>query len=303
MPAHNDENRALNASLAGTVTLGDMTINRMAFGTMRLPGPDVWGEPVDPAEARRLLRRAVDLGVNYLDTAAYYGPLVSDRLIVEALYPYPKDVIIGTKVGGWRGSDKRWTGEAHPQQLKAAVEDNLRRLRVEQLHLVHLRYSDYSGVPFMDSLAAMIEVQQEAKIRHLGLSNVTLEQLKAAQQMVQIASVQNLYNLVDRRDEDIVDYCTQQGIPFMPFYPLAVGNLGRGIGPLVTIAQRHHVTSAQVALAWLRARSPQIVLIPGTSSIVHLEENIASVTIHVSKEEWKELAESPEVAAIPSFRE
>ncbi len=302
MSAQNDENRELNASLAGTVTLGDATINRMAFGTMRLPGPEVWGEPVDPAEARRVLRRAVELGVNYLDTAAYYGPLVSDRLIVEALYPYPKGLIIGTKVGGWRGSDKRWTAEAHPQQLKAAVEDNLRRLRVEQLHLVHLRYSEHVGVPFMESLEAMIELQQESKIRHLGLSNVTLDQLKTAQQMVQIASVQNLYNLVDRRDENIVDYCTQQGIPFLPYFPLAVGNLGRGVGPLLTIAHKHQATPAQVALAWLRARSPQIVLIPGTSSVTHLEENIASVTIHVSKEEWKELAENPEVAAIPSFR-
>jgi pyridoxine 4-dehydrogenase len=302
LAAQNEGNKGLNASQAGTVTLGDATINRMAFGTMRLPGPGVWGEPRDPQEARRVLRRAVELGVNYLDTAAYYGPLVSDRLIVEALYPYPAGLIIGTKVGGWRGSDKSWTAEARPQQLKATVEDNLDRLRLEQLHLVHLRCIEHADVPFADSLGAMIELQQEGKVRHIGLSNITLEQLTAAQKIVPIASVQNLYNLIDRRDENIIDYCTRQGIPFLSYFPLAVGNLGREVGPLTTIAQRHHATPAQVALAWLRARSPQTVLIPGTSSVAHLEENIASLTIQLDAEEQRELAESSEVASLPSFR-
>ncbi len=295
---HND----FNARLAGTVVLGDVTINRMGFGTIRLPGPGSWGYPDDAQEMLRVLRRAVDLGVNYLDTAAYYGPLVSDRLIVEALYPYPSDLIIGTKVGGWRGSDKRWTGESHPGQLQGAVEDNLSRLRLEQLPLVHFRYNEHSAVPFVDSLGAMAQLQQEGKIRHIGLSSVSLEQLKTAQKMFQVASVQNLYNLVDRRDEDILDYCTQQGIPFMPYFPLAMGRLGGEVRPLVVIAQRHHATPAQVALAWLRARSPHMVLIPGTRSVAHLEENIASVNIQLSEEEWKELAESSELAAIPSVR-
>ncbi len=249
-----------------------------------------------------MLRRAVELGVNYLDTAVYYGPLVSDRLIVEALHPYPPGLIIGTKVGGWCGSDKPWMAEAYPHQLKVTVEDNLHRLRLEQLPLVHFRSIEHADVPFLDSLAAMAELQQEGKIRHIGLSNVTLEQLEAAQKMIQISSVQNLFNLVDRRDEDMVDVCTQQGILFMPYFPLAMGKLGCGIGLLITIAQRHQATPAQVALAWLRARSPQMVLIPGTSSVAHLEENIASVTIELSKEECKELAESPVVAAIPTFR-
>lgn len=298
MTSRND----LDASLAGRVTLGDARINRMAFGTMRLPGPGVWGEPRDAHEARHVLLRAVELGVNYLDTAAYYGPLVADRLIVEALYPYSEELIIGTKVGGWRGSDKRWTSEVQPQQLKAAVEDNLDRLRLEQLHLVHFRYMSSADVPFADSLGAMTELRQAGKIRHIGLSNITLDQLITAQKMVPIVSVQNLYNLIDRRDENIVDYCTQHGIPFMPYFPLAVGNLGRAVGPLTTIAQRHHATPAQVALAWLRARSRQIVLIPGTGSVAHLEENIASLTIHLDAEELRELAESSDVAAIPSFR-
>lgn len=302
MTSQDDVHRSAHASRFGTVTLGDVTINRMGFGTIRLPGPGSWGYPDDPEEARRVLRRAVELGVNYLDTAAYYGPLVSDRLIVEALYPYPAGLIIGTKVGGWRGSDKRWTAEPHPKQLKAAVEDNLRRLRLEQLHLVHFRAIEEADVPFVDSLTAMAELQQEGKIRHIGLSNVTFEQLEVAQKLIRVASVQNLFNLVDRRDEPLLDVCTQQGIPFMPYFPLAMGKLGHGVGPLATIAHEHQATPAQVALAWLWARSPQMVLIPGTSSVAHLEENIASINVHLSQEEWQALAESPEVAAIQSFR-
>lgn len=302
MTFQNENKKELNARQAGTVTLGDAVISRMAFGTMQLPGPGVWGEPRDPQEARRVLRRAVELGINYLDTASFYGPLVSDRLIVEALYPYPAGLIIGTKVGAWRGSDKSWIHETRPEQLKISVEDNLDRLRLEQLPLVHFRYGEHAGVPFEDSLGAMIELRQAGKIRHIGLSSVTLEQLTAAQKLVPITSVQNLYNLVDRRDENILEYCSQQGIPFMPYFPLAMGNLGREVGPLTTIAQRHHATPAQVALAWLRARSHQMVLIPGTSSVAHLEENIASLAIQLDAEEQRALEESVEVASLPSFR-
>jgi pyridoxine 4-dehydrogenase len=297
-----DANERFNAGQAGTVMLGDRAINRMGFGTIRLPGPGSWGYPDDAEEMRLVLRRAIELGVNYLDTAAYYGPLVSDRLILDALYPYPPDLIIGTKVGGWRGSDRRWTGETHPKQLKGAIEDNLNRLRLEQLHLVHFRYNEHSDVPFVDSLGAMAELQQEGKIRHIGLSSVTLEQIYTAQKMIQVASVQNLYNLVDRRDEDILNYCTQQGIPFMPYFPLAMGRLGGEVRPLVTIAQTYHATPAQVALTWLRMRSPQMVLIPGTRSVAHVEENIASINIKLSEEERKELATSQELSSIQSFR-
>ena len=302
MTFSNEGASALNAQQAGTVKLGDATISRMAFGTMQLPGPGVWGEPRDPQEARRVLRRAVELGINYLDTASYYGPLVSDRLIVEALHPYPAGLIIGTKVGAWRGSDKSWIAEARPEQLKASVDDNLDRLRLEQLPLVHLRYAAHAGVPFADSLGAMIELRQAGKIRHIGLSAVTLEQVTTAQKLVPIASVQNLYNLVDRRDENILEYCSQRGIPFMPFFPLAMGTLRSEVGPLTAIAQKHHATPAQIALAWLRVRSPQMVLIPGTRSVAHLEENIASLTINLDAEEQRTLEESAEIASLPSFR-
>ncbi len=302
MTFQSDAHREFNASTAGTVQLGGLTINRMAFGTMRLPGPDVWGEPANPQEARRVLQRAVALGVNYLDTAAYYGPLVSDRLIVEALYPYPEGLVIGTKVGGWRGSDKSWTMEANPQQLKATVEDNLDRLRLEQLPLVHFRYVEHSSVPLADSLGMMAQLQQEGKIRHIGVSNLTLDQIHEAEKIVRITSVQNLYNLVDRRDEDIVDYCTEHSIPFMPYFPLAIGKLGQEVGPLVTLAQKYHATPGQISLAWLLARSPQMVLIPGTSSVAHLEDNIASVAITLTQEERQLLAASSEISSINTVR-
>ena len=302
MATQSKTKKELNAGQAGTVMLGDLTISRMAFGTMQLPGPGVWGPPHDPEEARRVLRRAVELGVNYLDTSAYYGPLVSDALIVEALYPYPAGLVIGTKVGAWRGLDKSWFPQLRPEQLKIAVEDNLDRLRLKQLALVHLRYLGGSDVPFEDSLGAMIELQQEGKIRHIGLSSVTLEQIATARKSVPIASVQNLYNLGDRRDQDILEYCSRENIPFMPFFPLAMGKLGSDVGPLAEISRRHRATPAQIALAWLLARSPQMVLIPGTSSVAHLEENIASSSVRLDAEEERMLEESAEIASIPSFR-
>ena len=297
MTVPNTNESELNAGRAGTVSIGDAPIARMGFGAMRLTGPGVWGMPHDPQEALRVLRRAIDLGVNYLDTASFYGPLVSDSLIVEALYPYPEGLVIGTKVGAWRGSDKSWIFEARPEQLKTSVEDNLDRLRLEQLTLVHLRYNQPSGVPFGESLGALIELRQAGKIRHIGLSGVTLEHLLVAEKLVPIVSVQNLYNLIDRRDEQVLEYCTQHSIPYMPFFPLATGSLGREVGPLVSIAERHHVTPAQVAVAWLCSRSPQIVLIPGTRSVVHLEENIASLAVQLDTEEQRALEESAELAS------
>lgn len=300
--SQNSENRGLNAGLASTVKIGELTINRMAYGTMKLTDQGGWGYPQDMEEARRVLRRAVELGINYVDTAAYYGPLVTDRLIYEALYPYPPGLVIGTKVGGWRGSDRSWMAELHARQLRGTVEDNIQRLHLPALPLVHLRYLEHTDVPFVDALGTMAELQKEGKILNIGLSGVTLEQIKTAQKMIQVADVQNLYNLADRRDEPILDYCTQQGIPFMPFFPLALGRLGSGVGPLKTIAQSHDATPAQIALAWLLMRSPQMVLIPGTTSVAHLEENIAAANIHLSKEEWQELAASAEVAAIPGYR-
>jgi pyridoxine 4-dehydrogenase len=302
MAVQSKRKKEFKANAAGTVMLGDLTISRMAFGTMQLPGPGVWGPPRNPEEARRVLRRAVELGVNYLDTSGYYGPLVSDALIVEALYPYPADLVIGTKVGAWRGLDKSWFPQLHPEQLRIAVEDDLDRLRLEQLALVHLRFLEGSEVPFEDSLGAMVELQQEGKVRHIGLSSISLDQLISARKSASIASVQNLYNLVDRRDQNILEYCDREEIPFMPFFPLAMGKLGGAVGPLAEIAKRHDATPAQIALAWLLARSPQMVLIPGTSSVDHLEENIASTAIQLDAEEQRALEESAEIASIPSFR-
>lgn len=298
-----DSNNTLNASVSGTVKIGDLTINRMGFGTMRLPGPGVWGFPANWDEAKQVLRRAVELGVNYLDTAAYYGPLISDQLIVEAFYPYPANLVIGTKVGAWRGVNKSWTPAGSAADLRAAIDDNLKRLRLEQLHLVHYRYSPHgTNVSFSEGIATMAELQKAGKIRHVGVSNVTLEQLQEAQKVVNVASVQNLYNLIEREDELLVDYCTEQEIPYMPFFPLAIGNLGQGAGALTTIAQKYGATPAQIAVAWLLARSPQMMLIPGTSSVQHLEENIAAASIKLTHDEQAELTNSPEVAAIPRSR-
>lgn len=302
MTNQGNEYRKVHADIAGTVKLGDLTINRMAFGTMRLPGPGAWGEPANPQEARRVLHRAIELGINYLDTAAYYGPLVTDRLIKEELHPYPQGLVIGTKVGAWRGSDKRWTAEAHPKQLRATIEDSLDRLRLDELALVHFRATPWSDVPLDDSLDMMAQLQQEGKIRHIGVSNLTLDQMYQAEKIIRIASVHNLYNLADRRDEDIVDYCTQHSIPFMPFFPLAVGQLGQLVGPLATLSQKYQATPSQIALAWLLARSPLMVIIAGTSSVAHLEENIAAAAIALTPEEQQLLATSPEVSNINSPR-
>ncbi|GCE10697.1 aldo/keto reductase [Tengunoibacter tsumagoiensis] len=280
-----NQHQPLAAASAGTVTVGnDIIVNRIGFGTMRLPGPGVWGEPANPTEAKKVLQRAVELGVNFIDTAAYYGPDVANRLIVEALYPYPENLIIATKVGAKRGEDKSWNADMRPENIKAACEENLRQLRLEQLHLVHCRYMT-KDVPFAESVGALADLQREGKIRHVGVSNVTLEQLVEAQSITQIASVQNLYNLEHRSHEDVLQACTEQGIIFTPFFPLAMGKLGQTGGPLTAIAQHHHATPAQIALAWLLALSPMMLAIPGTSSQHHLEENIAGAAIHLTPSE------------------
>ena len=280
----------LPASLAGTVTLGnDTVVNRVGFGTMRLPGPGIWGEPSNPTEARAVLRRAVELGVNFIDTAAFYGPEVSNRLIAETLYPYAEDIVIATKVGAVRGADKSWNAAMDPKSLRAACEDNLRQLRLEQLHLVHCRDMKSKEVPFADSVAALAELQREGKIRHIGVSNVNLQQLTEAQAITTIVSVQNQYNLAQRNEEELVNACTQQNIVFTPYFPLAIGQLGQGQGTLATLAERYSVTPAQIALAWLLAHSPIMLPIPGTSSVKHLEENIAAAAISLTDAEITEL--------------
>jgi aryl-alcohol dehydrogenase-like predicted oxidoreductase len=285
-----------NAATAGTFELGgNLAVRRLGYGAMRLPGPGVWGEPEDPEGAKAVLRRAVELGVNLIDTAGFYGPEVADRLIAGALYPYPENLVIATKVGVTRGLDKSWRPHARPEDLRADVEDNLKRLRLERLDLVYLRLGDGvaledSGVPLAESFGTLVELKNEGKIRHLGLSSVTLEALEEAKEIAPVAAVQNLYNLANRSSEGLLEACEQGNIAFVPFFPLAIGQLARPDGPVAEVASRHGVAPAQVALAWLLARSPTMLLIPGTSSIIRLEENVAAASLGLSEEEVEELA-------------
>jgi pyridoxine 4-dehydrogenase len=292
------ENDASNAAAAGIFELGgDLAVRRLGYGAMRLPGPGVWGEPKDPDGAKAVLRRAIELGVNLIDTAGFYGPEVADRLIAEALHPYPDDLVIATKVGVERGPDKSWDPHARPDELRADVEGNLRRLKLDRLDLVYLRLGDgrvmeESGVPLAESFGALAELKEEGKIRHLGLSSVTLEAFEEAKKIAPVAAVQNLYNLANRSSEALLAACEEEGIAFVPFFPLAIGELARSDGQMAEFASRRGVTPAQIALAWLLARSPAILPIPGTSSVAHLEENVAAASIELSGEETEELADA-----------
>jgi pyridoxine 4-dehydrogenase len=292
------ENGRASAAAAGTFELGgDLEVRRLGYGAMRLPGPGVWGEPKDPDRAKVVLRRAIELGVNLIDTAGFYGPEVADRLIAGALYPYPEDLVIATKVGVKRGPDKSWNPHARPDELRADVEGNLRRLKLERLALVYLRLGDSrvlvdSEVPLAESFGALAELKEEGKIRHLGLSSVTLEAFEEARKVAPVVAVQNLYNLANRSSETVLEACKEEGIAFVPFFPLAIGELANSEGRVAEIACRRGATAAQVALAWLLARSPAILTIPGTSSVRHLEENVAAASISLSREEVEELAET-----------
>ncbi len=275
-----------------TLRLGDLEVCRFGYGAMRLPGKDVWGEPANPDSARDVLRRAVELGINFIDTAWYYGPFVSNRLIMEALHPYPRDLVIATKLGAKRLPDKSWAPAARPEELRAGCEDDLRTLRLERIDVVHLRYtgaSGGSGVPFAESLDALIALKAEGKIRHLALSNVSRTELQSALLRTPIVAVQNMFNVaggggqlakVTRTEVDdpeaVLELCTAQGIAFIPFFPLAMGNVAAVQPALVEVARSRGATPAQVALAWLLARSPVMLPIPGTSSVAHLEENWVS---------------------------
>jgi pyridoxine 4-dehydrogenase len=286
-----------------TIRLGDLEVCRLGYGAMRLPGPDVWGEPAHPEAARDVLRRAVELGINFIDTAWYYGPLVANRLIFEALHPYPRDLVIATKLGGKRLADKGWAAAARPAELQAGCEDDLRSLRRERLDVVHLRYIPGSGVPFAESLDALIDLKEKGKIRHLALSNVSCVEVEAALARTPIVAVQNLFNVsggggplakathaeVDG-PEAVLDLCTAKGIAFLPFFPLAVGNITHFQPALAEVARKRGATPAQVALAWLLARSPVMLPIPGTSSVAHLEENWVSHRIALDFSEREALA-------------
>jgi aryl-alcohol dehydrogenase-like predicted oxidoreductase len=283
------------AGAAGTFTLGDLTVNRLAFGAMRLTGPGVWGPPADRGEAVRVLHRAVELGVNFIDTADSYGPYVSEEIIREALHPYP-DLVIATKAGLLRTGPDKWVPLSNPDYLRQEAEMSLRRLGVERIDLFQLHRVD-KHIPLADQLGELVALRDEGKIRHIGLSQVTVDQLDAATQITEIVSVQNRYNLTDRSADPLIDATVGQGIGFIPWFPLAAGPLAEKDGPLAQIAADHHATPSQLALAWLLKRSPSILPIPGTSSVAHLEENVGAAEITLSDEEFATLAEAGTAAA------
>ncbi|MGH8642763.1 MAG: aldo/keto reductase [Burkholderiales bacterium] len=272
---------------AGTVRLGDLTVNRMGFGAMRVTGPDIWGDPPDRPAARRLLARAVELGINFLDTADSYGPEVSENIIADALHPYPAGLVIGTKGGLVRPSPRRWPSDARPEHLRRALDGSLKRLRLERIDLYQLHAPD-PKVPYEDSVGTLAELQRAGKIRHLGVSNVRLKELAVARRIAPIVSVQNEYNLEDRSSENVLAACEKAGIAFIPWFPLGAGSLLRS-GKIRRVATRLGATPAQVALAWLLSRSPVMLPIPGTSSLAHLEENSAAAALKLGAEDLAEL--------------
>jgi aryl-alcohol dehydrogenase-like predicted oxidoreductase len=274
---------------AGALTLGgDLEVGRLGFGAMRITGQGIWGEPGDPAAARELLRRVVDDDVNLIDTADSYGPRVSENLIAEALHPYPEDLVIATKGGFTRPGPDAWHPAARPERLKRCCEESLRRLRLERIDLYQLHTVD-PQVPIEDSVAALAELQQEEKVRHIGLCNVNVEEFERAQQVATIVSVQNRYNLAERRSEDVLEACQQADLAFLPWFPLGTGKLAREGGPLDEVARSHSATPAQVALAWLLQHSPVMLPIPGTSSVAHFEENLEALGLELSEEELERL--------------
>ena len=280
------------AQASGTFTLGgDLTVNRLGFGAMRLTADGVWGPPDDKDECIRVLRRAVELGVNFIDTADSYGPYVSEKLIREALHPYPDDLVIATKAGLLRTGPNEWEPLGFPAYLRQECEMSLRRLGVDRIDLFQLHRID-SKFPAEDQLGELAALQKEGKIRHIGLSEVTVNQLTAAQDTVAVVSVQNMYNLTMRGAEPLLEACEAQKIGFIPWFPLAAGPLAATDGPLQRIAARHDASPSQLALAWLLKRSPVMLPIPGTSKVAHLEENVAAAEISLSDQEFAELSDA-----------
>jgi pyridoxine 4-dehydrogenase len=277
------------AAASGTFQLGgDLPVYRLGFGAMRITGKGIWGEPANRQECLAVLRRSLELGVNLIDTADAYGPNVSEELIAEALYPYPDGLVIATKGGLLRSGPDQWHPDGRPEHLREALEGSLRRLRLEQIDLYQFHRPD-PKVPFEESVGTFADMRKEGKVRHVGLSNVTTDQLSTAQKIVPIASVQNRYNLTDREHENVLNACDQQGVGFIPWFPLATGNLARPGSRLDEIAHTHGATPAQIALAWLLKRSPVMLPIPGTSSVAHLEENMAAARIQLTDDEFNEI--------------
>jgi pyridoxine 4-dehydrogenase len=281
----------LSAQVAGTITLGgDLTVNRLGYGAMRITGDGIWGPPKNPEESIAVLRRAVELGVNFIDTADSYGPNVSEELIAEALSPYPKGVVIATK-GGWlRTGPGLWVHDASPKHLREAVEGSLSRLSVDRIDVYQLHIPD-PAVSYDASVETLAELRAQGKIRHVALSNVTKEHVERARKIVPIVSVQNRYSFADREWDYLLDYCEENGIAFIPWAPIRA--VPRSQAALERVSKAHGVSHMAVALAWLLRRSPTTLLIPGTSSVKHLEENISAAGVELTNEEYKELSESP----------
>jgi len=277
------------AAQSGTFSIGgDLPVHRLGFGAMRITGKGVWGEPRDRDEAFAVLRTALDLGITLIDTADSYGPEVSERLIGEALYPYPKDLVIATKAGLTRSGPDEWDRDARPEHLRAACEGSLKRLRLERIDLYQLHRID-DKVPLDDQIGTLLDLQREGKIRHIGLSEVSVEEIEAVRKLAPVVSVQNMYNLQDRGSEDVLAYCTRERIGFIPWFPLATGDLAEHDGPLARYARRHNVKPSQVALAWLLAKSPVMLPIPGTSNVEHLKDNTAAALLELDENTLREL--------------
>lgn len=287
--------KQISASAAGSVSLGgEVSVHRLGFGAMRLTGEGIWGAPKSRTEAVAVLRRAVELGVNFIDTADSYGPHVSEELIAEALFPYPAGLVIATK-GGWnRPGPNQWTHDATPAHLRKAVEGSLTRLKLSRIDVYQLHIPD-PVVPFEDSVGTLARLREEGKIRLVALSNVTQEHIERARKIVPIVSVQNRYSFADREWDYVVDYCERNGIAFIPWFPLGAGRVAGQI--LEQIARAHQATGHQAAIAWLLKRSPIMLPIPGTSSVKHLEENVASAALQLSDDEYQNLSRAPQLAA------
>ncbi|RMB85172.1 aldo/keto reductase [Streptomyces shenzhenensis] len=280
------------AEASGTFSLGgDLPVHRLGYGAMHLTGPGIWGPPADPDEAVRVLRRAVELGVNLIDTADSYGPFVSEQLIHKALHPYPDDLVIATKAGLTRPGPDEWRAVGRPEYLRQQCELSLRHLGLDRIDLFQLHRID-PKVPPAEQLGELVLLQQEGKIRHIGLSEVTVEQLDQAREIATIVSVQNLYNLADRGAEDVLDHAERANLAFIPWFPMATGELARPGGPLDSAAKKHQVSPSQLALAWLLSRSPVMLPIPGTSRVAHLEQNVAAALVTLTDEEFSALADS-----------
>lgn len=279
-----------NAAAAGTITIGEeLTVNRMGFGGMRLCGPGIWGWPEDRENALRVLRRAVELGVNFIDTADSYGPEVNEEQIAQALYPYPDDLVIATKGGLTRGGPGKWERDGQPERLKKCCEASLRRLKLDRIDVYQLHAPD-EKVPLEDMIGALVELRDAGKIRFIGVSNFSLEQLRKAREMTQIVSLQNPYNYADHRDnDDVLDYCEREGLAFLPYFPLDAGDIAKNVD-LEAVAKKHRATVFQIALAWLLHRSKATLPIPGTHSLDHLEENVAAANIKFDEEDLTRLA-------------